>query len=116
GSEDTPWLVGEFIYVVTTESEVICITRREGRIVWITQLERFSDPDLRKQPVDWHGPVVAGDRVIITSSHGYALTLSPYTGEVVGGIDLPDDASIGPIVSNETLYFMLNDGEIIAMR
>jgi outer membrane protein assembly factor BamB len=116
GSEDTPWAVGEFIYVVTTESEVICITRREGRIVWITQLERFQDPDLRKEPVSWHGPVVAGDRVIVTSSHGYALSLSPYTGEVTGGIELPDDASMGPIVSNETLYFLLNDGEIIAMR
>ncbi|MDG1996095.1 MAG: PQQ-binding-like beta-propeller repeat protein [Emcibacteraceae bacterium] len=116
GSEDTPWVVGEFIYVVTTESEVICITRREGRVVWIRQLERFQDPDLRKEPVSWHGPVVAGDRVIVTSSHGYALSLSPYTGEVIGGVDLPDDASMGPIVSNETLYFMLNDGEIIAMR
>mgnify|MGYP003705781127 FL=1 len=116
GSADTPWVAGEFIYVVTTESEVICMTRREGRIIWITQLERFSDPDLRKEPVQWHGPTLAGDRVIVTSSHGYALTLSPYTGEVTGGIDLPDDSSMGPIVSNATLYFLVEDGEIVAMR
>ena len=116
GSADTPWVAGEFIYVVTTESEVICMTRREGRIIWITQLERFSDPDLRKEPVQWHGPALAGDRVIVTSSHGYALTLSPYTGEVTGGIDLPDDSSMGPIVSNATLYFLVEDGEIVAMR
>lgn len=116
GSQHTPWIVGEYIYLVTTNSEVICITRREGRIKWITQLERFQDPDIRKQPVHWHGPVVASDRVIVTSSHGYAITLSPYTGEVVGGIRLPDEASMGPIVANETLYFMVNDGEIIAMR
>lgn len=116
GSQHTPWLTGEYIYVVTPDSEVICMTRREGRIRWITQLERFQDPDIRKETVHWHGPVVAGDRVIVTSSHGYAVTLSPYTGEVTGGMDLPDDASMGPIVSNGTLYFMVEDGEIIAMR
>ena len=116
GSKHTPWVTGEFIYVVTPDSEVICMTRREGRIRWITQLERFKDPDIRKEQVHWHGPVVAGDRVIVTSSHGYAVTLSPYTGEVTGGMDLPDDAAMGPIVSNGTLYFMVEDGEIIAMR
>jgi len=116
GSQHTPWITGEYIYVVTPDSEVICMTRREGRIRWITQLERFQDPDIRKKPVHWHGPVIAGDRVIVTSSHGYAVTLSPYTGEVTGGIDLPDDSSMGPIVSNGTIYFMVEDGEIIAMR
>ena len=116
GSENTPWVVGEFIYVVTTDSEVLCITRRDGRIRWITQLERFADPDVRKQPVQWHGPVVASDRVIVTSSHGYAVTLSPYTGTVTGGMDLPDGSTMGPVVSNGALYFLVQDGEIVALR
>ncbi|MDA0708444.1 MAG: PQQ-binding-like beta-propeller repeat protein, partial [Proteobacteria bacterium] len=116
GSQHTPWVVGEYIYVVTPDSEVICLTRRDGRIRWITQLERFKDPDLRKEPVYWNGPIVASDRVIVTSSHGYAVTLSPYTGEVTGGMDLPDDAEMGPIVADSVLYFLLKDGEIVAMR
>lgn len=116
GSAHTPWLVGEYIYIVTPDSEVICITRREGRIRWITQLERFEDPDIRQEPVHWHGPVLAGDRLIVTSSHGYAITISPYTGDVIGGIDLPDSAAISPIVANSTLYFLVDDGEIVAYR
>ena len=116
GSQHTPWVVGEFIYVVTTDSEVICMSRRNGRIIWITQLERFQDPDIRKEPVNWHGPVVASDRVIVTSSHGYAVTLSPYNGRVTGGMKLPDNSSMGPIISNGTLYFLVEDGEIIAFR
>ncbi len=116
GSEDMPWIAGEFIYVVTPDSEVVCLTRRDGRVRWITQLERFADPDVRKQPVHWNGPVVASDRVIVTSSHGYAVTLSPYTGQVTGGMDLPDNSSMAPIISDGTLYFMVEDGEIIALR
>ncbi len=116
GSEHTPWVAGDFIFVVTTNSEVVCVTRRDGRIRWITQLERFADPDIRKEPVSWSGPVVASDRVIVTSSHGYAVTLSPYTGQVTGGMRLPDDSTMGPVISNGTLYFLVEDGEIIAMR
>lgn len=116
GSQHTPWVSGEFIYVVTTNSEVICMTRRDGRIIWITQLERFADPEIRKQPVHWHGPVVASDRVIVTSSHGYAITLSPYTGNVTGGMDLPDGAGMGPVVANGALYFLVEDGDIVALR
>ncbi len=116
GSAHTPWVIGNYIYVVTADSEVICLTRRDGKIRWITQLERFSDPDIRKNPVHWHGPVVAGDRVIVTSSHGYALTLSPYTGAVTGGIDMPGNIEMAPIIANDTLYFTMQNGEIIAMR
>lgn len=116
GSEHTPWVIGEFIYIVNTDSQVICMSRRDGRIIWITQLERFADPDVRKEPVDWNGPVVASDRVIVTSTHGYAVTLSPYTGEVTGGMKLPSDSTMGPIISNESLYFLLKNGDIVAMR
>jgi len=116
GSGYTPWLAGDYIYIVTPDSEVLCITRRDGRIRWITQLERFEDPDIRKLPVHWRGPVLAGDRIIVTSSHGYAVTLSPYTGAVTGGIELPGDTDQSPIVSNGTLYFMGKNAEIIAMR
>lgn len=116
GSIHTPWVAGEFIYVVTPEGEVVCLTRRDGLVRWVRQLERFKDPDVRKKPIHWHGPTLASDRLIVTSSHGYAVTISPYTGEILGGIDLPDDMEMGPIVADGVLYFLTKDGELVAMR
>jgi len=116
GSQHTPWVAGDFIYVVTPEGQAACLTRRDGKVRWVTQLERYKDPSTRKEPVHWHGPTLAGDRLVITSSHGYAVSLSPYTGDFISGLELPDDAEMPPIVANETLYVMTTDGELIAMR
>lgn len=116
GSKHTPWVVGEYIYVVTPDGQVACITRRTGLVKWVRQLERFQDPDRRKEAVLWHGPTLAGDRLIITSSHGYAVSLSPYDGSFISGMEMPDDMEMAPIVANKTLYFLTRDAELIAMR
>ncbi|WP_417318077.1 PQQ-binding-like beta-propeller repeat protein [Emcibacter sp.] len=116
GSQYTPWVAGDFIYVVTPEGQVVCLTRREGKIRWITQLERYKNPERRDEPVHWSGPLLAGDRVLVTSSHGYAVSLSPYTGDVLSGIELPDGAEYGPIIANGILYIMTTDGEVVAYR
>jgi len=116
GSKHTPWVAGEYIYVVTAEGQVVCITRRTGLVRWVRQLERFKDPDRRKKAVLWHGPTLAGDRLIVTSSHGFAVSLSPYDGTFISGMEMPDDMEMGPIVVNDTLYFLTRDAELIAMR
>ncbi len=116
GSQHTPWVAGEYIYVVTAEGQVVCVTRRTGLVRWVRQLERFKDPDRRKEAVLWHGPTLAGDRLIVTSSHGYAVAISPYDGSFISGMELPDDMEMGPIVVNDTLYFLTRDAELIAMR
>lgn len=116
GSQHTPWVAGEYIYVVTPEGQVVCVTRRTGLVRWVRQLERFKDPDRRKKAVLWHGPTLAGDRLIITSSHGYAVAISPYDGSFISGMELPDDMEMAPIVAGNTLYFLTRDAELIAMR
>ncbi len=116
GSQHTPWVAGEYIYVVTPEGQVVCVTRRTGLVRWVRQLERFKDPERRKEAVLWHGPTLAGDRLIVTSSHGYAVAISPYDGSFISGMELPDDMEMAPIVVNETLYFLTRDAELIAMR
>lgn len=116
GSKHTPWVAGEYIYVVTPEGQAVCITRRTGLIRWIRQLERFKDPDRRKEAVLWHGPTLAGDRLIVTSSHGYAVSLSPYDGSFISGMDMGDDLEMAPIVADNTLYFLTRDANLVAMK
>ncbi|MFC3227590.1 PQQ-binding-like beta-propeller repeat protein [Marinibaculum pumilum] len=118
GGLNMPWVAGDFIFLVTLDSEVVALTRSDGRVRWVQQLERYINPD-RKQNrgvVVWYGPVLAGDRLILLSSVGQAVTLSPYSGELLGELELPDRAMVPPIVAEETLYITTADGEIFAYR
>jgi len=112
----TPWLAGEYIYLVTTQGEVICISRANGRIVWLQQLERFQDPEDLEGPINWSGPVLASDQLLLVSSEGEAVTISPYDGQINGRLSLPSSVKIGPVVADGTFYVLTDNGDLIAYR
>lgn len=116
GSSQTPWVAGDFVYVLSTAGEVVCLTRDEGRVRWIESLPQFQNEKDREDPIVWSGPVLVGDRLIVTSTAGDALSLSPYTGEPLGRIQLPSSAHLPPIVANSTMYMLSDNGELTAFR
>ena len=66
--------------------------------------------------IGWTGPVLASDRLIVANTLGEVLSVSPYSGQVLGQINLSDGVSISPIVARGTIYFLSEDAELIAYR
>jgi outer membrane protein assembly factor BamB len=116
GGIQTPWVAGDYLYVVDNLSRLICLTRKEGKVRWIHQLPQYGNPEKRRYPILWAGPVLVSNRLVIVSSDGYAEALSPYTGQLLGRIEIPDGAYIAPVVANGTLYIYTNDAELVALR
>ncbi len=116
GGIEMPWVAGDFIYLMTNEHQVVCVTRRDGRVRWVQQLPLYEDPEELEGPVRWVGPVLAGDRLIVAGSNRQALALSPYTGEILSGIDLPGGPAVAPVVAGGTIYFLTEDSILVAMR
>lgn len=116
-SRHTPWIAGDFIYVLTDRNEVVAIARQGGLVRWVSPLERLRDPDDPESTrIFWAGPVLAGDRLILAGSTGEAVTISPYTGEILGRLGLPGAVSLPPVVADGTLYLLTNGGELLAYR
>jgi outer membrane protein assembly factor BamB len=116
GGTDMPWVAGDYIYVLSNDAELVCLTRRDGRVRWVFDLPRYENIDKKRGPLRWSGPVLAGDRLIAVASNGESITLSPYTGEALGRIELPDGVFIAPIVADKTLYVLTDDADLIAFR
>lgn len=116
GGIQTPWAAGDFVYVLTTEGDVLCLQRKDGKVKWIHQLPRWEDAANRDGVIVWSGPVLVSDRLILVSSSGKAISLSPYSGELLGRIDIPDGTYISPVVANGTLFLLTNSAQLVAMR
>lgn len=112
----TPWVAGDFIFVVSTDGELVCLARRNGLIRWVSPLGKFEDPEDKKGLIIWSGPVLASDRLILVSNYGKAVAVSPYDGSILGEIELSDNASIPPVVADGTLYVLTDDAELVALR
>lgn len=111
-----PWIAGNFAFLTTIDGQIVCVALGDGRVRWVTQLQRFLDQEKRRELIKWNGPVLAGDRLLVTSTHGFALSVSPYTGEVLSGIELPAGSSTPPIVVDGTFILLTDGGELVAYR
>lgn len=116
GGIEMPWVAGDFIYVLTNQSQVVCLTRRDGRVRWVKQLQRFINEEDLEDPIQWVGPILAGDRLIVAGSHRKAEAISPYTGQTLGTIDLPGAPAVAPVVAGNTLYFLIENATLLALR
>lgn len=112
----SPWIAGDFLFVLTTANDLVCLSRREGRIRWVRPLPRYGDEEEREDPIQWLGPVLAGDRLILVSSDARAIAISPYTGKMMSELDLPSGATVGPVVADDTLYVLTKDAQLTAWR
>ncbi len=116
GGIQTPWAAGDYVYVLTSDQQMICLTRKEGKVKWIHQLQRWDDPEGHHGAIDWAGPVLVSDRLVVVSSKGIAAALSPYTGELMGRMEIPSGTYISPVVANGTLYLYTSAAELVALR
>jgi outer membrane protein assembly factor BamB len=112
----TPWIAGDFLFVVSTDGELVCLARRNGLIRWVSSLGKYDDPEDKKDLIIWSGPLLVSDRLILVSNYGIAVAVSPYDGKIMGKLELSDKASIPPVVAGGTLYVLTDDAELVALR
>jgi len=115
--EDTPYVAGDWMFVISAEQQLAAISISDGRISWITQLPRWDDPNKRKNTLTWYGPLLVSDRLIVTGISEDALSISPYTGDILGHITLSKAAApTVPVVAGGTVLIVTNDGRLMALR
>ena len=100
----TPWVAGEWIFLVTDDARLVCLSRA------------FKNEEKRNDPYNWFGPVLAGDKLWLTNSRGELVGASATDGSVQTTIEAGDQFSMGPIIANQTLYTLDEKGVITAWR
>jgi outer membrane protein assembly factor BamB len=116
GGLQTPWVAGRYVFLLTDESELVCLSWGNGSVLWVTELDALEDKEDPDTTVLWTGPVLVGDRLIVAGSNGQALAVSPYDGHALGKLEMPDAVSVPPVVANGTLYILSDDAELVAFR
>jgi outer membrane protein assembly factor BamB len=112
----TPWVAGEWLFVVTDDARLIAIARGTGKIRWISQLRGWKNEKKKSGAISWTGPVLAGDRLWLANSRGELVSASPADGSLGATIELDGPVSLSPIVANDTLYVLTDKGRLAAYR
>jgi outer membrane protein assembly factor BamB len=112
----TPWVAGDWIFVVTDEAQLLAVARSTGRVKWLSQLPRWRDQEDKEGALNWVGPVLAGDRLILANNRGQVVNVNPVDGTILSTVETERGISLPPVVANNTLYLLHNDGTLTAWR
>jgi len=116
GGQQSFWVAGDYLFTLTGNEELVAMERETGLIVWVKPLPRWDNEDAREGAIVWTGPLLVSNRLLIASSAGVVLAVSPYTGDVLGSETMPDGVSVPPVVAGGTVYFLSDDATLSAYR
>jgi len=116
GGMESPWVAGDYVFVLTNDAEIAAVSRNDGRIFWVRGLPKFTDPEDQEGLITWTGPILVSDRLLVAGSHGKVMAVSPYDGQILGSEDMPDGITVPPVVANGQVLFLANDAELIAYQ
>ncbi len=112
----TPALAGEWIFTLTDDSRLLAIQRNTGKVRWISQLPRWKDEKDKEGAIFWTGPVLANNRLWIASSRGQVWSVNVMDGSTTEFAELNAGVSLAPVMANQTLYILDDDGKLHAWR
>lgn len=112
----TPYVAGDWVFLVTDEAKVVAIARGTGKVRWIAQLPRYRKVKAKSGQINYEGPVLAGDRLIVAGSNGTLININPANGSFQNQTNAGSALSLPLVVANKTLYVLTDAGRLIAYR
>ncbi|AEH62819.1 PQQ-like beta-propeller repeat protein [Zymomonas mobilis] len=110
----TPWVVGQWIFVVTMDAKLLAIQRSNGHIRWMSELKAWANPSKKTGPINWNGPVLAGGRLILTNNRGELIEVDPADGQMISRRRLGLPMVVTPVVARNNLYLLGENGQLQA--
>jgi len=116
GSVQAPAVVGEYLFIASTDAQVVALQAQTGKVFWVTQLDEYEKAEKRKNKITYSGPLIASNRVIVASSEGDLISLDPQTGSEIARLSLKSPVFIEPIAAGGKVFILSDDGTLIAIR
>jgi outer membrane protein assembly factor BamB len=118
GSSSNLWVAGKSLFFISNTNHLVRLEINTGNTVWMKELQSFSSKRFggSKKFIRHYGPIIAGNQIVLASSDGFIRFYNPETGEQITELKIKNGATTNPIVVNETLYLITQDGNLRAFR
>jgi outer membrane protein assembly factor BamB len=98
------WIAGDFIYLIDSGNNLICLYRKTGNIKYFTKLEKYHS---KNQLIHYFGLILAGDNLILSNSNREMILISPYDGTIIKKYKFDKKIQHRPVIANKKLYLHL---------
>ncbi len=109
-SHNTPWVSGDFLYVVSASRQLVCLYRHDGRIKWVADLPADDDPEALV------GPFLINNLAIIFGASGTYYAFNPVDGTFEGERSFISGRISPPAFAGGMMYLVDQDATLHIFR
>jgi outer membrane protein assembly factor BamB len=104
-SAQTPWLAGDYLYILTSDKHLVAIYKHDGRVLWnIDLVEGVKEKKARK--IIFTGPIMINGEIALMASNGDLLFYDAQNGKEVNRKRIARRSYQMPIAANGKLYLL----------
>ena len=115
GGTNMPWIVGNYIFVLSNNNELFAINKNNGKTLWQTTL-LTEYPLEERSNIYLSGPVMINKNLLIAASNGIVYEISSTDGQIIHRRNLDEPLPIAPIVADSTIVFTTNDADLLVYK
>ncbi len=102
---------GDIIYILDINGKLMSLEKSSGKLLWAVQL-RLKKGDIESF---WIGPLLSTNKLLIMSSNGTILSLSPYSGKTLSKIQFKESFIAGPFQVQEKIFLISEQGTLFVL-
>lgn len=110
------WVAGKYLFLQNDKNELLALQKEDGKLLWQTKLPMWEDEEDNEDRIFWTGPILAKDKLILVSSHGFLLAFSPYTGAQLFQKEIGEGVMVPPVIVKDTMLLLDNEGYLKAYK
>ena len=114
-SDVAAWPSAQHYFIASDDGRLVAVDRDTGGVAWARSLPKYADAS-RLDRVEWYGPVLAANRLVLASSTGLLITVSPSTGKLLGRVQNRGGFVAPPVIVENTMLLVTENGDLIAYK
>lgn len=117
-SSHTPWLSGEFLYVISNDSKLYAINAADGRVKWISNLSEMLDKRSAADLTQISALSVVNGNIYVSFASGDWAEISANDGNLQKIIDITSSADFisPPVFAGNNIYVISSDAELYEIK
>ena len=108
--------IGEYLFMLDDQSKLYAVSKRGGKIRWVTQLRNWVEGAKNYKRVVWTGPILNVPYLILVNSEREIELYHINDGTFYKQASFADRFFIAPVIANETLYLVSAKGVLQVIR
>ena len=114
GSNNTPIIDGNNVFVVSDNGYFVNLNKQSGKIIWSTNILKILKK--KKQMTQVTGFVMGSGKIYAVSLNGYLIICSAVSGNTEYFRKIGDTITAAPIISNGSLYILTENSKILGFN